>query len=678
IIATPGRLLHVLVEMSLSLQNCSYVVFDEADRLFELNFSVQLYEILTRLPPSPIRQTLLFSATLPKTLVEFAKAGLQNPKLVRLDVESKISEDLQMAFLAMREEEKEAALFVLLRDVIGIEPSSNGGGTHQASSDEEGDGERNGRKNGIRKGKKVEKKSQKKEEKQAIIFCSTKHHVEYLNALLISQYTVSTIYSSLDQVARRSHLSAFRDGRTQLLVVTDLAARGIDIPALDNVINFDFPPAPRAFVHRVGRTARAGRGGWAYSFVCGRGEAGYLYDLELFLSRRVQTSFEGEVNYQSNLLLGSFDRETMDEEVERVKELVGDKLGTTARLQQVAQRGRKAFEKGRAKPSNESTRRAKDLDLSSLKLHPVFRTSNISNDGGTVPRKTVSSHVMKGKEELLDKIKNFNARETVFEFGKKGEKTEAGVLMKKRRRELEGKVMKAAKRRKEEEAVSTLVREKEVVDEDKDELELEMAEEADLEDVFDMELPSKTARRNTNFREENYYLGYVQPGADTEKGYSMRDTSTFAAAAQAATFDLSGTREGDEIVDRPQKASIMRWDRRQKKLVKGDGTGADNKKMIRSESGKKIPASFKSGMFEEWKGKKKLKVPKVGERELEGVKSTAKKWRHSQVKEKKGLKGKGAGKGSGKSELKNVATIRKERAAKAKRKERSNQPSRKK
>ncbi|KAH8914091.1 hypothetical protein BT69DRAFT_1326890 [Atractiella rhizophila] len=106
------------------------------------------------------------------------------------------------------------------------------------------------------------------------------------------------------------------------------------------------------------------------------------------------------------------------------------------------------------------------------------------------------------------------------------------------------------------------------------------------------------------------------------------------------------------------------------KLVKGDGTGADNKKMIRSESGKKIPASFKSGMFEEWKGKKKLKVPKVGERELEGVKSTAKKV--------EAFTGKGAGKGSGKSELKNVATIRKERAAKAKRKERSNQPSRKK
>lgn len=96
IIATPGRLLHLIVEMSLSLSSVQYVVFDEADRLFELGFATALTEILARLPTS--RQTLLFSATLPKSLVEFAKAGLSDPKLVRLDAESKISTDLRMAF----------------------------------------------------------------------------------------------------------------------------------------------------------------------------------------------------------------------------------------------------------------------------------------------------------------------------------------------------------------------------------------------------------------------------------------------------------------------------------------------------------------------------------------------------------------------------------------------------
>ena len=89
IIATPGRFLHLKVEMGLDLSSVRYICFDEADRLFEMGFAAQLAEILHALPTS--RQTLLFSATLPKSLVEFARAGLQDPKLIRLDAESKIS-----------------------------------------------------------------------------------------------------------------------------------------------------------------------------------------------------------------------------------------------------------------------------------------------------------------------------------------------------------------------------------------------------------------------------------------------------------------------------------------------------------------------------------------------------------------------------------------------------------
>src|SRR6266508_2831979 len=116
IIATPGRLLHLVVEMNLDLKSIQYVVFDEADRLFEMGFDTALNEILKRLPSS--RQTLLFSATLPKSLVEFAKAGLKEPKLVRLDAESKINSDLRMAFFSIKQAEKDACLLSLLRDVI--------------------------------------------------------------------------------------------------------------------------------------------------------------------------------------------------------------------------------------------------------------------------------------------------------------------------------------------------------------------------------------------------------------------------------------------------------------------------------------------------------------------------------------------------------------------------------
>ena len=116
VIATPGRFLHLKVEMGLDLSSVRYVVFDEADRLFEMGFAPQLTEILCALPQS--RQTLLFSATLPKSLVEFARAGLQEPNLVRLDAESKISPDLQSAFFTMKSAEKEGALLYVFSDTI--------------------------------------------------------------------------------------------------------------------------------------------------------------------------------------------------------------------------------------------------------------------------------------------------------------------------------------------------------------------------------------------------------------------------------------------------------------------------------------------------------------------------------------------------------------------------------
>jgi ATP-dependent RNA helicase DDX54/DBP10 len=104
--------------MNLDLKSVQYVVFDEADRLFEMGFETALTEIIHRLPPT--RQTLLFSATLPKSLVEFAKAGLQTPKLVRLDAEGKIGTDLKMGFFSIKQAEKDACLLYLLRDVIGV------------------------------------------------------------------------------------------------------------------------------------------------------------------------------------------------------------------------------------------------------------------------------------------------------------------------------------------------------------------------------------------------------------------------------------------------------------------------------------------------------------------------------------------------------------------------------
>lgn len=116
IVATPGRFLHLCVEMDLKLSSVQYVVFDEADRLFEMGFGEQLNETLCRLPES--RQMVMFSATLPKILVDFAKAGLSDPTLIRLDVESKLPEKLELKFIHIRPEERYSALICLLKYLV--------------------------------------------------------------------------------------------------------------------------------------------------------------------------------------------------------------------------------------------------------------------------------------------------------------------------------------------------------------------------------------------------------------------------------------------------------------------------------------------------------------------------------------------------------------------------------
>lgn len=136
--------------MQLDLRSIEYIVFDEADRLFELGFAEQLNEILASL--SSARQTLLFSATLPSSLVEFAKAGLQDPVLVRLDAESKISDELEMAYFSIKDGEHEAALSYILQSVIKMPLANEEQLQYLAKDDEFDDDNDTLRHNGKRKG----------------------------------------------------------------------------------------------------------------------------------------------------------------------------------------------------------------------------------------------------------------------------------------------------------------------------------------------------------------------------------------------------------------------------------------------------------------------------------------------------------------------------------------------
>ena len=285
IVATPGRLAHHLSEIpDFHLRQCEMVVFDEADRLFEMGFALQLRQICNTMPEN--RQTMLFSATMPKALVEFTKTGMMHdPTVVRLDSEVQVSEELRIGFITCRSAEKDAVLLHLVRDVL---PLMKGTDTTGANAEEEEDDEPV---NDSKKKRKKEKKHVGKHSKRGLtlIFAATRHHVEYLTLLLTtSGLSATMIYGNMDNTARQHNLNAFQSGQCPILVVTDVAARGIDIPLIDHVVHFAFPPSAKLFVHRSGRAARAGRIGYCWGIVDPE-ELPYMVDLHVFLGRRMST-----------------------------------------------------------------------------------------------------------------------------------------------------------------------------------------------------------------------------------------------------------------------------------------------------------------------------------------------------------------------------------------------------
>lgn len=629
IIATPGRLLHLIVEMSLSLSSVQYVVFDEADRLFELGFATALTEILARLPVS--RQTLLFSATLPKSLVEFAKAGLSDPKLVRLDAESKISSDLRMAFFSVKQAEKDASLLALLRDVIKVPYGST-------ESFKEDDTESSGK---HKKGKFRAKHPTHSAPHQTLVFAATKHHVEYLSALLTAAgYAVSALYGSLTQSARTYQMNQFLAQKSSILVVTDVAARGLDIPVLENVVNYDFPVGARIFVHRVGRTARAGRKGWAWSLVT-HGELPYLCDLQLFLGRPLITSSSSipasattsEEPYTQSLLFAPFPRDLMDSEVEYVRTL-DESQNTLPTLRAVMGRGHAMYERSRGKASPASYRRAKELGRSGQEgvVHPVL---TLMQDGDN--RKEDTREMEEKRAAIVRVVSAFKPAETVFEVGTRGKAATANtVLMKERRKALAKAVERAGDSGP---SYSAIVNTDQGGDDGLGEAgdgDVEMADEEDIAAVFHV-----SNKKSNNFRDEDYYMSHYQKDALTEKGYSLTDgASSFAAQAQGAILDLAG--DEDTIGARQRHQNKLSWDKKKKKFVKGGGIGSDNMKLLRTENGTQLPATYKSGRFDDWKKKARVSLPKNGEREMERRGAGAagpggRRWKHNKVTEAKPL-----------------------------------------
>lgn len=615
IIATPGRLMHHLSEVDdMTLRTVEYVVFDEADCLFDMGFAEQLHKILTQL--SENRQTLLFSATLPSVLAEFAKAGLRDPQLVRLDVDNKISPDLKLVFFTLRQEEKNAALLYLVRE--------------QISSDE-----------------------------QSLIFVSTRHHVEFLNVLFREEgIEPSVCYGEMDQDARKIHISRFRARKTMFLIVTDVAARGIDIPLLDNVINWDFPPKPKIFVHRVGRAARAGRTGAAFSFVTSE-DLPNLLDLHLFLSKPIRAApteeevlldKEGVFSKIDNAIAsgetvyGRLPQTVIDLASDRIRETI-DSSADLISLQKTCSNAFRMYSKSKPLPSKESIRRAKDLPREGL--HPIFK--NIL-EGGELKALAFS-----------ERLKTFRPKQTILEA--------------------EGETAKSKHRQGPRQWVDVMKRKRAVHEEvinlvHKQRSAKHVEEELPLENISPKGKNMKGTRglkkrKTASFKDEEFYINSVPTNHHTEAGLAVKGDQGFGSnRLDNAVLDLVA----DDSSGMQKHKSVYHWDKRGKKYVKlnnGDRVTASGK--IKTESGAKVKTN-KTGIYKKWKershNKISLKGISLGDHDGEATnRAGAGNQRFSGNKRKFG-----AGKNKHsvpnahvRTEVKNLDQIRKERQKKANR-----------
>ncbi|KAE8147269.1 ATP-dependent RNA helicase dbp10 [Aspergillus avenaceus] len=711
IIATPGRFLHLKVEMDLDLSSIKYVVFDEADRLFEMGFAEQLTEILHGLPAN--RQTLLFSATLPKSLVEFARAGLQDPTLIRLDTESKISPDLQNVFFSVKSADKEGALLYILHEVIKM-PT---GPTEAAQRlKEQADGPRN-----FKKRKRSDKDVNTREsptQHSTIIFAATKHHVDFLYSLCQEAgFATSYAYGSLDQTARKIQVQNFRAGISNILVVTDVAARGIDIPILANVINFDFPSQPKIFVHRVGRTARAGRKGWSYSLVRDA-DAPYMLDLQLFLGRRlvVGREYGDQVNFAEDVVVGSLPRDGLSQNCEWVTKVLDDDADIAGQ-RSVASKGEKLYMRTRNSASLESAKRSKQVVSSDnwTAIHPLFsdETSNMEVE----------------REKMLARIGGYRPNETIFEVHNRRNGKHEGdeavdtirrirttVDSKKKKRELAGKQSEFL-----EDAATGGADDKadepaDQLDEDEDVGEgvpdnMSLASESDLEVTFSSYNGGKTKKDSAaSFQNPEYFMSYTPTNTnlaeDRAYGVHTGTNANFTQASRNVTMDLLNDDGGRGFAE---PRAMKRWDKRHKKYVsrQNDEDGSKGTHLVRGESGAKIAASFRSGRFDAWrKGKRMSQLPRVGEQETPGMNAelnramNARRFKHKKDQapksadrlrgdyekmKKKGDAAKqrqlskvGGAAAGGRSELKSTDDIRLARKLKQHRREKNARPSRKK
>ena len=240
LVATPGRLLDLMSQGFITLRDIEIFVLDEADRMLDMGFIHDIRRIIAALPTK--RQSLFFSATMPPEIVKLAGTILNNPKKIEVTPSASTVEIIGQFIYYVDKGNKSALLMEILRD---------------------------------------------KSIKNALVFTRTKHGADKVMRILVkNNISAEAIHGNKGQNARQRALANFKTQTIRVLVATDIAARGIDVDDLGLVINYEIPNIAETYVHRIGRTGRAGASGMAYSF-CDSEEKDYLKDIEKLINRKI-------------------------------------------------------------------------------------------------------------------------------------------------------------------------------------------------------------------------------------------------------------------------------------------------------------------------------------------------------------------------------------------------------
>lgn len=241
LVATPGRLLDLMGQGFIRLNDIEYFVLDEADRMLDMGFIHDIRKIIAKLPAE--RQSLFFSATMPKNIVELSRKILRDPKKVEVSPASSTAETIRQYLYYTNKSSKKDLLFHILQD------------------------------------RRID---------QVLLFSRTKHGADKIARNLKKQkITTAAIHGDKAQNQRQKALRQFKAGEIRVLVATDIAARGIDIDKLKHVINYDIPNIAETYVHRIGRSGRAGEEGTAIS-LCEPEENAYVKDIEKLIRQKIQ------------------------------------------------------------------------------------------------------------------------------------------------------------------------------------------------------------------------------------------------------------------------------------------------------------------------------------------------------------------------------------------------------